>query len=268
MARELAAHPRVQRLARRLWVEIYAAAGLVVLLWEWTARHAPAGDVGRHEDLDLADAVGWHGDPAPLVEALLDARWLARDLVYRLIVADWSAEAPDAVHRSLARAGRTFADGAAPKTTRLCRAERERLGKVDASCAAPATRRRVRAASGASGEPQPAPPRAARTRRRMPGVPAPDALTADEQAQLDRWCRSAHPEMLGELPRIAEKVLDWGRGKGEVRPGWLATIRNAVRNEADRRRERAGSGSTRGLSERPVERAARGRQASLFGDVE
>ena len=105
---------------------------------------------------------------------------------------------------------------------------------------------------------------AKRRRQRLPGVPAPEALSAEQQASLDAWCRRAEPEMLAELPRIAARLLDWGRSKGEIRPDWVATIRNAVRSEADRRRERARIGTTRGLRELPFERGPRGGGAAPF----
>lgn len=252
MKRDAPEHRKVRLLARMLDVEIYGAVGVLELLWHWTARAAPAGDVGCFGASAIADAVGWRGDAEALVEALVEAGWLDRGPACGLFVHDWADHADDAVHVALARAGRRFADGTAPRMSRLSRAERQKIaGRGVLEAEAPRGK-------GATAKPRQKPA------KRMPGIPAPDAFSAEEQAALETWCREAHPEMLEELPRIAAKILDWGRAKGEVRPGWVATVRNAVRAEADRRRERAKAGTTRGLPEQPVERAKRGGQASLF----
>lgn len=64
---------------------------------------------------------------------------------------------------------------------------------------------------------------------------APEAFSREEQAALSTWCEKAYPSMVSQLPIIAAKILDWGRGRGEIRADWVATVRNAVRSDAERR---------------------------------
>lgn len=120
-------HPKVKALERLLGIEWYAAVGLWEILLHWTAKYAPAGDVGKYTDAEIAENCGWTGAPDVFVGALVDARMVdARDDV-RLFVHDWPDHAEDAVHIAMARAPRLFADGNIPKTGRLGKDEKKRL---------------------------------------------------------------------------------------------------------------------------------------------
>ena len=112
-------HPKVLDLQQRLGIGRALAVGLLELLWHWTARYAPAGDVGRWSDGALAAGCGWDGDPAALVSALVAARFLDEHATARLVVHDWREHADDAVHSALYRAVRCFVDGTEPRASRL-----------------------------------------------------------------------------------------------------------------------------------------------------
>lgn len=120
-------HPKTLALQAALRCSRPAAVGLLELLWHWTARYAPAGDVGRWSNGALAQAVGWDGDADALVAALVAAGWLDERPECRLYVHDWSHHADDAVKLALYRATKTFADGSVPVAHRLSAKERERL---------------------------------------------------------------------------------------------------------------------------------------------
>ena len=47
MKRNTIDHPKTKALARALGLPLYSGVGVLEALWHWTARHAPAGDVGR-----------------------------------------------------------------------------------------------------------------------------------------------------------------------------------------------------------------------------
>lgn len=126
MKRGTADHPKTKRLARTLGIGIAQTIGHLELLWHWTARYAPAGDVGRYDDAEIADACAWDGDPAQIVAALVDCGWIDRDDAHRLTVHDWREHADDFLHQSLARARRFFADGRPPRCTKLPKEERDR----------------------------------------------------------------------------------------------------------------------------------------------
>lgn len=124
MKRGAPRHPKVTSLADRLSVELYAAVGLLELLWHFTAEYAPSGDVGRHSDRAIARALHWKKKPDVLIDGLLECRWLDRDGEECLVVHDWPAHADDATHMKLARARLHFSDGSAPNFRRLPTTER------------------------------------------------------------------------------------------------------------------------------------------------
>lgn len=124
MKREATSHPKLAALERRLGVMRCTAVGILELLWHFTARYTPAGNVGKYADAAIAAAVGWEKSPGELIDALVDCGWLDRHDEHRLAVHDWADHADDTVHRRLARMRITFADGSAPKLTRLPRKER------------------------------------------------------------------------------------------------------------------------------------------------
>jgi hypothetical protein len=129
-------HPKTKALARRLGVPWPMAVGTLELLWHFTARYAPAGDIGRFPDEAIAAAVGWpeNRDRAELVRALCDCGWLDPHPEHRLMIHDWPDHCEDAVHVFLARRGLTFACGKPPKTSKLSKSER-RAHNVPTECA-------------------------------------------------------------------------------------------------------------------------------------
>lgn len=92
-------HPKLRRLMKLLDVPRYAAAGILETLWQLTAAHADAGDVGRFSNEEIADHLGWQGDHDKLVEALLTAGWLDESTEYRLVVHDWPDHAPEFIQK-------------------------------------------------------------------------------------------------------------------------------------------------------------------------
>lgn len=118
-------HPKVYELAMALKCGRAQACGHLEMLWHFTAKFAPAGDVGRWPDQALARACDWEGDPSEFVNALHAVRFLDAHCAHRFIVHDWREHAQDAVHMALARAGKRFADDSIPKLSRLTEKEKE-----------------------------------------------------------------------------------------------------------------------------------------------
>jgi hypothetical protein len=147
MKREAVHHTKMRRLARHLGVEIWGARGIMESVWHATKEEAPAGDLGKLSNEDIADWVGWTGDADALIEALVRAGWLDPDPRYRLLVHDWSDHAEDSVHAKLARMRMRFANGVTPKLCKL--AEQERRGLETANFVLPPpTQRPATAADG------------------------------------------------------------------------------------------------------------------------
>lgn len=106
-------HPKLFRLKRRLSLQTWGAVGILESLWHLTATHAKDGGIGRaFTDEDIANAIGWEGDPEQLVSALVSSGWLDVCDVNRLIVHDWDDHCPDFVRGNL---GRLKAEFAVPK---------------------------------------------------------------------------------------------------------------------------------------------------------
>jgi hypothetical protein len=88
-------HPKMHRLARILNIPRYAAWGLMEGLWNFATRYAPAGNVGKYPNQELADALAWDGEPDKLIDAITESGWLDRHETERLIIHDWHEHAPD-----------------------------------------------------------------------------------------------------------------------------------------------------------------------------
>jgi hypothetical protein len=131
MKRAAMDHPKLLDLCERLGaIPLYQGVGILETVWHFTARFAPAGDVGRFSDAALVRFVQWPHESHQLISALVESGWIDRDETHRLLVHDWSEHCDEAVHMSLARAGKFFASGIAPRISRLPKEERERAATL------------------------------------------------------------------------------------------------------------------------------------------
>ena len=135
MKRGTPEHPKTLALMEELGVSKPTAVGLLELLWHFTARFAPRGDIGRFGNRAISSAVGWDGDPDALIAALVKCRWLDEDKEHRLIVHDWSEHADSAVRMWLARRGLEFVDGS-PACRKAVKAQTTAAGEQGKSLAA------------------------------------------------------------------------------------------------------------------------------------
>ncbi|HTR34933.1 MAG TPA: hypothetical protein VMH80_03460 [Bryobacteraceae bacterium] len=116
MKRGTPRHPKVGHLCELLNVKLPTVVGYLELLWHFTAEFAPQGNVGKYSDKRIEAAVYWSGPAGKLIEALLEAHFLDRDPIHRLVVHDWHDHADDAVRKRLNRAGLPFLSHS-PKVT-------------------------------------------------------------------------------------------------------------------------------------------------------
>lgn len=96
--------PKIRMLALRLNVPFPHAVGMCGMLWNFTADHAPRGDIGKVDDSTIAFAVEWAGSVPALIEALVSCRLIDRDATHRLVIHDWHEHCPRYVHAKLAKA--------------------------------------------------------------------------------------------------------------------------------------------------------------------
>jgi hypothetical protein len=108
MKRGTPRHPKVMSLAAKLGVKRYSAVGLLEMLWHFTAEFALDGDIGKHEDVAIAEALSWDDDSMILVRSLVDAGWLDECGCHRLRVHDWNKHADQTVQRVLAKRKQGF----------------------------------------------------------------------------------------------------------------------------------------------------------------
>lgn len=110
---------KFHRLQRRLGETKRGLVGLLELLWQATAKNAPAGDIGRFTNEEIAILCDWEGDPDGMITALIETGWLDESTPHRLVVHDWSAHCPSYVKGNMAKYDRPFADAPyeAPKDT-------------------------------------------------------------------------------------------------------------------------------------------------------
>ena len=105
--------PKFTRLVRRLRGLIDCplidtetlAVGILERLWHMAISGAQRGDIGRHDNETIAEAVGWFGDADTLIELLTDTEWVDRCDENRLVIHDWDEHAPAFVKRNIARKG-------------------------------------------------------------------------------------------------------------------------------------------------------------------
>ena len=109
MKRGTPEHPKTTNLMRRLQVARYQAVGILESLWHFTMRYAPAGDVGKWSNDEIASAIGWEGNAEVLVAALLATKWLDAGNGKRLIVHDWHEHADQTCKRYIASHNLAFA---------------------------------------------------------------------------------------------------------------------------------------------------------------
>jgi hypothetical protein len=101
-------HPKMHKLSEHLDIPLYAAVGIMEMVWNYTGLYCTQGDIGRVADSAIARAVDWRKKPEILVTALVDSGFLDRNEVHRLVVHDWPHHAQEWVKKRLARSKTNF----------------------------------------------------------------------------------------------------------------------------------------------------------------
>lgn len=117
MKRGATNHPKMIDLARRLHIPLYAAVGLMEMLWHWSRVHAPQGDPGRWGALGVAQGCAWGGDPHRLLAAMVGAGWLDEaPAPHHFVIHDIQAHADNSWKQFLYDQGLTWWDGSDPRS--------------------------------------------------------------------------------------------------------------------------------------------------------
>jgi len=102
MKRGTPEHPKTLQLSALLNIRQFEAVGLLEMLWHWTARYAPQGDIGKYPNAMIAGRLDWQEDPEMLFDALTRAAWIEEHEEYRLVIHDWHEHSDDACDKYLA----------------------------------------------------------------------------------------------------------------------------------------------------------------------
>jgi len=85
------------------------AVGLLERLWHVTMTSTPMGDIGKLDNDEIAELIGWNSDDDELIEILTSTGWLDRSEEHRLVVHDWHEHAPNHIKNNAKRWGKAFA---------------------------------------------------------------------------------------------------------------------------------------------------------------
>jgi len=80
-------------------------------MWHFTAREAVTGNIGKHSDADIAEAVCWPSEKGSefLIQMLLNTHWLDAHPIHRLVVHDWHDHCDQTVTKYVQRNNLKFA---------------------------------------------------------------------------------------------------------------------------------------------------------------
>ncbi len=98
MKRTCLQHTKLKRLTEMTGCKVLAV-GLLESLWQYAAREAPCGDIGRKPDEYIAAGMEWKGDPEKMIGWLVDAGFVDRSSRHRLVIHDWHEHAEDSVKK-------------------------------------------------------------------------------------------------------------------------------------------------------------------------
>jgi hypothetical protein len=101
-------HPKFAQFKAILKQPKSQVIGWLEMMWHFTGRFTPKGDIGKYTDVQIEAWLEWNGEPGALVDAFVQSRWIDRDSVYRLLVHDWAHHADKATKNALKRAGEDF----------------------------------------------------------------------------------------------------------------------------------------------------------------
>lgn len=101
-------HPKTLDFAARLSVELPTAIGYLELLWAFTGKKAPQGNIGKWPDGAIARACYWMGRPEVFILALHESGFIDADSVHRFTIHDWPEHAPRWVKAKLKSMGLAF----------------------------------------------------------------------------------------------------------------------------------------------------------------
>ncbi|MDP4128395.1 MAG: hypothetical protein Q8912_15875 [Bacillota bacterium] len=84
----LGRHPKTHKLARLLDQSAVTVVGHLHYLWWWALDYAQDGNIGKYDELEIAEACMWMGDHHSFVDALIQAGFVDKT-ESGLLIHDW-----------------------------------------------------------------------------------------------------------------------------------------------------------------------------------
>src|SRR5688572_3740571 len=109
-------HPKTLDFSARLGVSRPTAIGHLELLWAFTSKVAPQGNIGKFPDGAIARACDFMGDPQCFLQSLLQSGFIDPHPTHRYVIHDWQEHAPRWVSAKLNKIGAQFV-GNGPSTS-------------------------------------------------------------------------------------------------------------------------------------------------------
>jgi hypothetical protein len=106
-------HPKTLDFAARLGVELPTAIGYLELLWAFTGKKSPAGNIGKWPDGAIARACHFMGDPQSFLQSLLQSGFIDLHEAHRYVIHDWQEHCPRWVSAKLKKLNCTFSGNGA-----------------------------------------------------------------------------------------------------------------------------------------------------------
>lgn len=110
-------HPKTLDFAARLNCSRPTAIGYLELLWAFTGKQAPAGNIGKFPDGAIARACDFMGEPQSFLQCLLQSGFIDLHPVHRYVVHDWQEHCPRWVAAKLGKLGAQFVGNGPPIST-------------------------------------------------------------------------------------------------------------------------------------------------------
>lgn len=88
-------NPKISALMAELRLPCYAAVGLLECLWDWSAKYAPNGVIGKYPDETIAAAVDWNRPATELISALIICGYVKRNSLGKLVLKQKRYYRPD-----------------------------------------------------------------------------------------------------------------------------------------------------------------------------
>ena len=240
MKRGTPEHPKTVMLSGLLGIPKYGAVGILEMLFHFTSKYTPAGDIGKFSNASLASSLNFDGDPDELIASLIMSGFVDESSECRLVMHDWHEHADDSVHCALARKNGYFAtNGSEPKLTRLARSERERIEEEYKK-----KRKKAHGERTASAGKRPALPSHSLPSHSLPSmIPQTDDNRTNRKSSPGgsehRDPFESHPHLQESYPRILESMAQWPDCEQPKSPAedrkWKNVLRLAI--ERDKKSE-------------------------------